>query len=590
MPIAKIFITYTELYDRRPSVQELHALLKDLNAFNTVIFLSRMNTMLRHAALSPNKKDSGSFQKWFAMVFFDEETKGRIEKRFGRENTDRRPICHPLQLLNMIKLSLVFCEGGADARPDTSDFHRHNLGIACLMMNDLFVTPEEVQNINVGTHDERRKQLMVQSLAQIELGNPTDLRNLLFRSYVMYRVALRDPKLLARISKECGGLDIEKEFEQITGIPIMNWLSVVFGVHTALAIHTQEEYLNRADIFIMNRKNFVAERSIDQAHIDGFFDLLSLDFEQRRAEARKERPVDERLDLVPFKAKPLLKTAEDNYVCVDFSLVTEKLHNGPYFVLSTLVSPEDRWRMHNAWGLVFEAYVNWLLKALDGQESAVFYPDVCWHDGTKTFDAVLLRKKVVVVFEYKGGFLRQDARYSSDVTAFMTDLDLKISPGCLQLARDIGALFPEKGAARKLRDVPVPADAFCVLPVLIVQDLILKTPFVNYFLNQRFQVERQRFHTNPQVKVLPLNVIQITQLESLVEMAETFGLDVISTLHRRCNMDEVMGVDLQDFITQTIPESKRMRCSKRFEEMMQKSEEEMCRILFGPGYESKKAT
>lgn len=114
----------------------------------------------------------------------------------------------------------------------------------------------------------------------------------------------------------------------------------------------------------------------------------------------------------------------------------------------------------------------------------------------------------------------------------------------------------------------------------------MKTPFVNYFLNKRFQLERERFRTNSRVKVLPLNVIQITQLESLIEMAETFGLDVISTLHRR-NMDEVMGVDFQDFISQAIPKSKRMRCSKRFEEMMQKSYEEMCRILFGPEYKSK---
>src|SRR5258707_1247349 len=128
MPVAKVYITYSELYDRRPSADELHALLKGLDAFNTVVFLSRMNTMLRHAALSPNKQDSGSFQRWFAMVFFDEETKQRIEKRFGRENADRRPICHPLQLLNMIKLSLVLCEGGAEARPDMSDVHRYILG------------------------------------------------------------------------------------------------------------------------------------------------------------------------------------------------------------------------------------------------------------------------------------------------------------------------------------------------------------------------------------------------------------------------------------------------------------------------------
>jgi hypothetical protein len=586
MPVAKVYITYSELYDRRPTAEEMHALLKGLNAFHTVVFLSRICTMLRHAALSLNKQDAGSFQRWFAMVFFDDETKGRIEKRFGSEQADRRPICHPLQLLNMIKLSSLFCEGGEDSRADISEFQRHNLGTACLMMNDLFVTPEEVQDINLGTHDERRKQLMVQSLAQIELGNPTSLRNLLFRSYAMYRIVLQDPVLLARIRKDCGGLDIEKEFEKLTGVPIMHWLSLVFGVHTALAIHTQEEYLNRPDIFIMNRKNFVAEPAISQTHIDRFFDLLSLDFNELCVEVRKHRPVDERLDLVPFKAKPLLKTAQDNYVSSDFSLVTEKLHNGPYFVLSTLPPSDDRWRMHNAWGLVFEAYVNWLLRSLDGQDFAVFRADTYWSDGSKALDAVLVRKKVVVLFEHKGGFLRQDARYSGDVTAFMSDLDLKISEGCIQLARDIGALFPEHGVPKQLRDVVIPADAFCVLPVLVVQDPILKSPFVNYFLNQRFQLEKENFRANSSVKVLPLNVIQVTQLESLVEMAETLGLDFIDTMHRRCNMDPVMGVDLQDFISQTIPEARQMRCSRRFEEIMQRSDDEMSRILFGPDYKA----
>lgn len=163
----------------------------------------------------------------------------------------------------------------------------------------------------------------------------------------------------------------------------------------------------------------------------------------------------------------------------------------------------------------------------------------------------------------------------------MTDLDLKISEGCVQLARDIGALFPGHGVPKKLRDVPVPTDAFCVLPVLIVQDPILKSPFVNYFLNKRFELERERFGSDSRVKVLPLNLIQITQLETLVEMAEAFGTDFIDTIHRRCNVDPVMGVDLQDFISQTMPEAKRMRCSRRFEEIMQKSHDEMSQILFG---------
>ena len=525
MPTAIIYIRYSDLYDRRPTADELRELLRGLNAFNAVVLLSRFSTMLRHAALSPNKKDKGEFQRGFAMAFLDEDTKLRMERRFGSQNAGQRPICHSLQLLNMIRLALIYSDGDENARADQSDDLTYKLGTACLMMNDLLVTAEEVQNISGGNHDERRKQLMVQSLAPIELDNPTPLRNLLFRSYATYRVALQDETLLARIRKECGGLDISKEFDQIAGMPIMTWLSLVFGVHISLAIHTQDEFLNQPGIFIMNRKNFVADRAISQSHIDSFFDSLSLSFEELQAEIRKIRPVDERLDLVPFKSRPLLKTAEDNYACVDFSLVTEKLHNGPYFLLTNLLPAQDRWRVHNAWGLVFEAYVNWLLGPLDGRESTVLYTDTRWQDGTKTFDAVLLRKKVVVAMEYKGGFLRQDARYSIDVTAFMTDLDLKISEGCFQLSRDIGALFPPHGDGRRMRNIPIPTDTFCIMPVLVVQDPILKAPFVNYFLNERFQLERERFPTSPSVKVLPLNVIQVTQLESLVEMAETFDLE-----------------------------------------------------------------
>jgi len=583
MPTPRAFITYRDLYDRRPTAEELHELLRGLNAFNTVLLLTRLNTMFRHASVSLVEQDSASLQMFFGQHFLDAETRQRLQQRFGAQNAAHRPLCYPLQLLAMIRLSLVFCEGADDARPDISDAHRHRLGAACLMMGDLFLSPEEFRNINEGAPDDRRKQLMVQFIPQFEIDNPTRLRNLLFRSYAMYRIVLQDPILLDRIKRECGGLDIEKEFEQLADIPMVNWLSLVFGVYVALAIHTQQEFLEKPEIFIMNRKNFVANPAISQAHIDEFFELLSLDFDELRAEIRKERPVDERFDLVPFKSTPLWKTAENNYVCVDFSLVSEKLHNGTYFMLSSRLPEDKRWRIHNAWGLLFEAYVNWLLKSLDGQDSAEFYPDTCWQNGARAFDAVLRRKKVVVAIEYKGGFLRQDARYSSNADAFMRDLDGKISEGCFQLARNIAELFPTTANGKNLRGVPIPSDAFCVLPVLVVQDSILRTPFVNYFLNKRFQTERDRFPSKPQVKILPLNVIQITQLETLVEMAETFGTDFIDTLHKRCNIDPIMGVDLQDFISR-MPESKQMRCSKRFDEMMTKSQEEMETILFGAGY------
>src|ERR1039457_1188275 len=146
--------------------------------------------MLRHSMWSENPQDANSienFQRWFALVFFDQDTKQRLESRFGGQNPLRRPVCHPLQLLNIMRLALCVAEGNDSARPDTAQPYTSQLGTASLMMSDLFLTVQEQENLRMGSKDDRRKQLMLQWLASIEISNPTPLRNLLFRSYGTYR-------------------------------------------------------------------------------------------------------------------------------------------------------------------------------------------------------------------------------------------------------------------------------------------------------------------------------------------------------------------------------------------------------------------
>ncbi|MGC0779049.1 MAG: hypothetical protein WCD68_17750, partial [Candidatus Acidiferrum sp.] len=377
----------------------------------------------------------------------------------------------------------------------------------------------------------------------------------------------------------CKGLNFEKKFVEVVGTPLMGWLSLVFGVHAMLTRFGQEDFRKKPETLILNRKTILQNPTLSQAQVDDFFDTISTEFEALKLEIRKTRPVDERLDLVPFKAKPLLQTQPDNYACVDLSLVTEKLHNGPYFVLSNRLNETERENVFKAWGFIFETYVNWLLKSLDGNHCAALYTDTRWEDGDKSFDAVFVKKRMVVVMEFKGGFLRQDARYSNDVTKFMNDLDTKFGVGCKQLARDIAALFPEKKAKGKLSGVPIPSNAEWVMPVMIVQDLMLETPFVNYFLNQHFQSVRAQFTVSSRVEVLPLNLIQITNLESLVEMADALNMDVIAALHRRCRKDPLMETELRDFLS-GLPEAELSCCSKKFQAVFEQCIEEMSAFLF----------
>src|ERR1700685_196992 len=215
MPARSGYVTFSELFDRQPTKEELNDTLKGLSAFNTVLLTSRLNTMLWHSMLSQNPQDTNSisdFQSWFAENLFDDDTQQRIRARLGARDPELRRVCIPLQLLNIIRLALSIAEGDDKARPDSSQPHTYQLGAASLMVNDLLVTPEEKENLKKGSKDDRRKQLMLQLLAPTEVSKPTPLRNLFFRSYATYRIVLRDPLLIGRIKKECGGLDVEQDF------------------------------------------------------------------------------------------------------------------------------------------------------------------------------------------------------------------------------------------------------------------------------------------------------------------------------------------------------------------------------------------
>jgi hypothetical protein len=576
-----IYITYEELFDRYPDVEELKNLFVGLNPSHTVLLLSRLSTMFRHSVSKQDPSEQFKFQAWFVNNFFDEETKKRLLDRFGNQHPQRRPVCHPLQLLNMMRLALTFgraTEISNDA--DSIDRLRTALGTASLMVNDIFCSPKEKEHIQQGAQDDRRKHLMLQILASGEISNPTAFRNLLFRSQFIYRLTLRDPYIVSQIGKECEGLNFESKFEEVVGIPLTGWLSLLTGLYTHLISHDLEEFVSNPSVFAVNRKTILNDPALSESQINSFFAPLSTNFDQLREEFRKERPVDDRFDLVPFMARPFIDFASDNSACVDVALLSEKLNNGPYFLLSSLLPENKRLPVFKAWGILFENYVNWLLEGLANRHGAVFYPNTHWqHDGNKSFDAVFVKSRLLVVMEFKSGFLKQGARYTNDVDTFMTELDSRLGSGCKQLARDVSQLLPEKGIQKQLRGVPIPSRVEWVMPILVVQDLILRAPFINYFLNQRFQSERKQFPVNNRVDVLPLNVIHISTLEDLVERAETLDWDVISLLHRRCRNDASMTKELLTFISE-LPGAKTPCCSTRFQQLFEKSKDEINAVLF----------
>jgi hypothetical protein len=157
---------------------------------------------------------------------------------------------------------------------------------------------------------------------------------------------------------------------------------------------------------------------------------------------------------------------------------------------------------------------------------------------------------VLMPAEYKGGFLSRSARYSGKSNTLLTELNDKFATGCLQLADKIGALFADNDDARKeLEDLTL--DHFrSVVPLLVLQDHVFRVPFLNWYLNKRFQERLRNHQLRSAVLVSPLTVVTIHDLESLVHAAEGGDFDFIYALHHRTIRDESVLSELMDVLLQ----------------------------------------
>ncbi len=289
--------------------------------------------------------------------------------------------------------------------------------------------------------------------------------------------------------------------------------------------------------------------------------------------------MDWRYDYSPFKSKPLIELAPNKFYCSDLGFLIEKMHSGVFWAANDGLTQSERPKLFKAWGILFEEYVNWFLSNRTFTQPLLFFPSPVWaHSAEESFDGAFLQDSRFMPLEYKGGFLKLEARYSGNAKVFEADLDLKIGAGCQQLASKIEKLFNSNPKTRRrLRDVPLD-HITRVLPVLVVQDLILRGPLINWWLNKRFNELLHRDHLRPGVTIEPLNVVGIHELESLAESAEAGTFGMFEGLQLRCFSDPEMLSELHNFLIRLPGYGGK---TGRIEKILEEQWEEVNRYLFG---------
>jgi hypothetical protein len=545
------YITYSDLFDRMPSWEEIIASIQTLPMLTSAVTLMRMNMVLRFALQEHNRPNFGRLQQVMFKDFTDDNTFRRLQERFPTVLTERRPLFVPLTVLNVLRLVLAYSRESEPLSTEDVPALRYSLGTACLMMNNLLVSAEEERQIKEGEKDTRRLALLVQSLAPFELALPPVDSHLLLRDGVIFRMLLGNLAVQSRIARQCRGFDFKVEFERLIGISLERWLYVMFAIYSY--------YLQGGNVFdphlefsFLDPTVFAGQTHITAAELNAVLSTLSGSMSELRREIARDMATDPRFDFVPFRTNPLVPISTNRLACIDLSFVLEKLHTGVHWAIHDAYRNRDAKRddLFKAWGILFEEYVHWLLSGIETKLPIKYFRPQ-WEEGGESFDGMLLQGDVLVPLEYKGGFLARKARYSGNAQDFTNDADKKFGAGCRQLATKLIALFAEKESERKkMTDAPPLAHVRAVVPVLVLQDNILRAPFLNWYLNRQFQRELARFSFRPDIVIRPLNVVNVFELETMVNSSEASEFDFIYGLHHRAVRDQEMLSDLQEFLMQ----------------------------------------
>jgi hypothetical protein len=221
-------------------------------------------------------------------------------------------------------------------------------------------------------------------------------------------------------------------------------------------------------------------------------------------------------------------------VCINPSFLLEKLSTGlNWTIVNSFGGNRTKsGKALEAFGLLFERYVDRLMQQIYPFKMRLFSSFPHFANGEEAFDGALCMGDHLIAFEYKGGGLTLEAKYSGKIRLFERELDRKFGVGkeggVFQLARKIEVLFHSDRSRRyRIPDLDdLTSKITKITPVLVVQEPFLRGDFLNWMLDCRFRKLIQKSKVKA-IEIAPLQVIDIESLERLKPnlIARDFSLD-----------------------------------------------------------------
>jgi hypothetical protein len=503
--------TYREVIGEEPTMSGLHAILKKYQRCEVIFLLAKINCLLGTWENAPKFDLDARFSDYLLSAFRSELQKIRNVK-------SKKVVFSRLSILFLMKQACIACpEVGLllNTRSAHSD-----VGVCVLLANDLLLP------FIPSPSDDILKRL-ANLLPFVDYISHEQYSMEIGRTQIIFDNIVGSPALAARTDF----LDIRALFQDRMGLDHETFCELIFGCASKFLNVKLEELEKNPELAVL-RNTYFNKSKISDDKITQFFSKVTCTETAlvAKIEEWKGRPND---DLTLFQAYPLLEIAKDIHACLDPGFLVDKAGRSLYWTLLFEIPENQRGKLSTFWGVVFETYVNHILKE-SYSAGGTLITEAKFSNGDAAFDACIVEDRNLLVFEHKSSVIRADAKYGGDASKLKAELDLKFidgetdgKKGLSQLSSHIRRFL----GGDHLSGISV-QDISKVYPVLVCLESSMVAPYLGRYINERFNaiLPRRDFR---QV-VTPVFTLGVSDVENLLGYLQSFTLtDIFESYHSK---------------------------------------------------------
>lgn len=485
------------------SEQELTRILRTFNCKNALVTLSRINLLFHRSTnlLEDERILKKAYCSPVILNAIDASTELRGNFVFNRQAT--------LRLLDECAyVSDSESTPAIDGIGVTNDLAR-----AYLIVNGLLNSYSSDPSL---PEDERwEKNLLVEaipSISEYALNTAPE--------YETKKLIVRTEKIFRHFQEKSSGFDVNEIFSRATGLTLQDYHRLVYGIFavywtfTAEEIHRQDPLLDKSLFFDPKGQSPDLTPLYEKllSHI-----CVSIDKLKDKTEKQSQFKDEFRL----WRRSPLLKISENQIICVDFSFLLDKLRAGAFWIIRDhLKDRKKKGIFDRLWGEAFEDYATSIIKRginnqnLFRRDRLIIRPKYDHKQQAECSDAIVCCDDTLILLECKSSTLSAHAKFSGNFETFSNNIK-PVKRGIEQLWNAIQQLGNQCQSRRRIvKEIDI-CKVKKIYPVLVLSDRVCSALLMNRFLDSEFESLKQKESLMKHLKVMPLTVLTIADLESL---------------------------------------------------------------------------